>query len=104
MKNKIDQRTTEINECKHWDNNVNALTEVWDRGFNFGRKGILDEIRRRIYQKEKQLETIAQDFSERDSLGKVWTKRNSKWAGILSEVAELNDLHRAILKMLGDKE
>ena len=104
MKNKIDQRTTEINECRHCDNEINALVEVWDRGFNFGRKGILDEIRRRIYQKGKQLELIAQDFSERDSVGKVWTKKNSKWARVLSELEELNDLHRTIIKMLGEKE
>ena len=57
---------------------------------------IIKEIENRIKKKDEQRERLGRDFSERDSLGKVWTKKNSAYATVHSEVAELNDLLRCI--------
>ena len=57
---------------------------------------ITEIIRNRITKKDIQMKLLSKEFSERDSLGSVWTKKNSAYATIHSEVAELSDLLRSI--------
>lgn len=57
---------------------------------------IIKEIENRIIERSKKMDILSKDFSERDSIGNVWTKRNSAYAMAHSELAELSDLLRKI--------
>ena len=38
MKEKTKQRMNDIKECFNWDSEASALTEAWDRGYDFLQK------------------------------------------------------------------
>ena len=87
-----------VPKIEYWKDDKTAQ-EHYEDGRSYERFMIKKEVEKRITNKENQMKLLSKNFSERDSLGKVWTKKNSAYATVHSELAELSDILRNITQL-----
>jgi len=59
-------------------------------------------IKQTIKKIEEEIEKIEKSFSERDSLGDVWTKKNSKWCGLKEKLSGYKLALKDVLSEIDD--
>ena len=51
---KREQRLEDIQECRYWDSETDALTEVWNRGFDFCKKETKNKLKQEVIKLIKE--------------------------------------------------
>lgn len=83
MDKKTKQRLEDIRECSGWDSETDALTESWNRGYDFCKIQMKNNFIDFLFHVEESLEEI---FRNNDFCGKEWATIKLKKEELINEV------------------